>query len=480
MENKRILVVDDDTEILKSVKEILETKKYLVDTAESGKKALEKFPANSYSLVLLDIKLPDMSGIELLEKIHALNPEVTKIMVTGYATVSNTVDALNKGASAYILKPMEPQKLLEIVAEKLKGQEQASIKKEFEKKKFESVIQNLIIGAVVCSSDWQVISSNNSARKYLGNNLENINFLDFIFSNFSVSLTKKEINDKTSRHRSFDIVRAETEKTNPLFLEVSLDWLVLTGAFQEFSAAIMTLRDVTESRMEAALKEEFLGLISHKLRTPITIINSNLYMLEDSIYGELNEDQKKSIAVILKKSHYLSDLIERLLTFTTVTNKNLNLSGEPVNLEEYLPALIEKIVKKRPDRKILPKINFLAKKPILKINPDYFNLIMENLVDNAVKFNSKESLEIEIEVNRSSGFVEISVRDNGPGIPPEETDRVFEKFYQVEKHFTGNVEGLGLGLALVKKLVEAYGGAIKIKSKIAEGTTIAFTLPEAI
>ena len=104
-------------------------------------------------------------------------------------------------------------------------------------------------------------------------------------------------------------------------------------------------------------------------------------------------------------------------------------------------------------------------------------MIMRNLVENAIKFNNKEVIKIAISVKKLAQELEISIHDNGRGIPAEDQGKIFEKFYQIEKFFTGNVEGAGLGLALVKRLVSAYRGQIDLKSEIGKGATFTITLP---
>lgn len=125
MEKKRILVVDDDQVVLESLREYLTLKGYDVDTAENGREAIERSKDNYYNLALLDIKLPDMQGTELLIKMHRNTPQMMKIMITGYPTLENAVEALNLGADAYVMKPVNPEKLHRVVEEKLKEQEAA-------------------------------------------------------------------------------------------------------------------------------------------------------------------------------------------------------------------------------------------------------------------------------------------------------------------------------------------------------------------
>jgi len=120
----RILIVDDDDNIRKTMKAILEDEGYVVDVAASGKEAIQKTNDMDYNLALLDIRLPDMEGVELLELMKDTVPKTRKIMVTGYPSMQNAVSAVNKNADAYLIKPVDIEKLLEVVKEQLQKQEE--------------------------------------------------------------------------------------------------------------------------------------------------------------------------------------------------------------------------------------------------------------------------------------------------------------------------------------------------------------------
>jgi DNA-binding NtrC family response regulator len=123
-ERARILVVDDDESIRTVLATILEEEKYLVDTAESGKDAVEKTNAQFYNLALIDIRLPDMEGTELLTRMKQTVPKIRKIIITGYPTLHNAIEAVNRGADAYIMKPFDMAKVLKTIKEQLGRQEQ--------------------------------------------------------------------------------------------------------------------------------------------------------------------------------------------------------------------------------------------------------------------------------------------------------------------------------------------------------------------
>lgn len=120
---KTILVVDDDKSILRTFSRILQKSGYEVDTAETGKEAMEKTEKRHYSLALVDIRLPDMDGTELLAKLKKPLQQTVKIMITGFPSLESGVKALDEGADAYLVKPVKPQELLALLEEKLKSQE---------------------------------------------------------------------------------------------------------------------------------------------------------------------------------------------------------------------------------------------------------------------------------------------------------------------------------------------------------------------
>jgi len=121
-EAARILIIDDDENIRKVLKTILEDEGYIVDTADTAKKAIERSEKAFYNLALIDVRLPDMEGIELLSKMRSTKPKMRKIIVTGYPTLQNAISAVNKGADAYVMKPFEVEKILQTIQEQLKKQ----------------------------------------------------------------------------------------------------------------------------------------------------------------------------------------------------------------------------------------------------------------------------------------------------------------------------------------------------------------------
>ena len=149
VEKAKILIVDDDENIRKTMKAILEEENYSVDLATNGKEAIQMTNEKMYNLALLDIRLPDIEGVELLQLLKEYVPRTRKIMVTGYPTIQNAVMAINKNADAYLLKPVDIEKLLQIVKEQLRAQEEErSFSEEKVAEFIEARVRNLSINNV--------------------------------------------------------------------------------------------------------------------------------------------------------------------------------------------------------------------------------------------------------------------------------------------------------------------------------------------
>jgi len=139
MNGHRILVVDDDESIRSTVQAILQDEGYTVDLASTGQEAIQKTKENRYNVALLDIRLPDIEGVELLELLKEGVPRIRKIMVTGYPSIQNSVAAVNKRADAYLIKPVDPDNLLAVVEEQIKLQKE---EEKFSEKKVTEFIEN--------------------------------------------------------------------------------------------------------------------------------------------------------------------------------------------------------------------------------------------------------------------------------------------------------------------------------------------------
>jgi len=246
-------------------------------------------------------------------------------------------------------------------------------------------------------------------------------------------------------------------------------------------------RELEKAKLQAdsanRAKSDFLANMSHELRTPLNAIIGFAEVLQDQFFGPLNEKQKKYVDNINTSGRHLLSLINDILDLSKVEAGKMELEPEELSLkkdvlEPALTLLQEKALKHNISLSLAVEpradMNILADAKKLK-------QIMFNLLTNAVKF-TPDGGSVEISAKRSKGaeagdFIEISVKDSGIGIKPEDLAKLFQTFSQIESTYSKTVEGTGLGLALTKKLVELHGGKIRVESEFGKGSKFIFGIP---
>jgi len=310
-----ILVVDDQSQNIELLEAYLAPQGYEVVKAVSGKEAMEKLSKNQIDLILLDVMMPGMSGIEVLKNLRAaeLTKAIPVVMVTVLKETEDKVKALEAGCDDFISKPVDKIELLARVKSILKI---SYYRRQLEEEeKFKAVVDKVSDGIAICSPDYLIKDCNEAILKYLNiADPANVNLVEKLFTNYSVSIKKEDLMDLTIEHKTFDIVRQKTDSTEALYLEVNFN--VIKNSAGELLSIVFILRDVTLARTEEFLKQNTLTLISHKLRTPLGVISGNLSLLQDGSYGALNEEQKKAIDSVSKQSSLLVSVVEELLGFT--------------------------------------------------------------------------------------------------------------------------------------------------------------------
>jgi signal transduction histidine kinase len=222
-----------------------------------------------------------------------------------------------------------------------------------------------------------------------------------------------------------------------------------------------------------ALKDEFVSLVSHELRTPLTSIRGYVELLEDE--GGLSDEQRRFLGVVDRNSARLLELVGDLLFLAQADAGRLEFQQLPVDLggivdeavESSLPAAREKRIDLRSDVEATPQ---------LQGDPARLAQVLDNLVSNALKFTPAGG-RVVVRLRTASGSALLEVSDTGHGLPAEERDRLFERFFRSSRASEDAIPGTGLGLAIAKTIVERHGGRISLESAVGEGTTVRVELP---
>ncbi len=233
-------------------------------------------------------------------------------------------------------------------------------------------------------------------------------------------------------------------------------------------------REVEEA---GRMKDELLQNLSHELGTPLTHVLGYLSLLADEAFGPLNDEQRSTMEMVADKAQNLADLVKHMVSVHASTAENLNVKDTQL---EQLAALAVRSLNPRAKAagiKVVPRIQ--SNLPPVRVDQVAMGGVFEALIDNAIKF-SKDGKLIEIAIGDPGGpMLQVTIRDEGIGIPSEEYDKIFRQFYQIDGSMTRHFGGMGLGLAIVQKVVQAHGGKVWVDSEVNKGTSIHFTVPKS-
>jgi signal transduction histidine kinase len=223
-------------------------------------------------------------------------------------------------------------------------------------------------------------------------------------------------------------------------------------------------------------KSEFLANMSHELRTPLNAVIGFSEVLGERMFGELNDKQAEYVQDILSSGRHLLSLINDILDLAKVEAGRVELELAPFSLPAALDGTLT-LVRERASRHGLA-LSLVVEAGIDEIVADERKIrqVILNLLSNAVKF-TPDGGRVEVRAGPANGSVEISVRDTGIGIAPEDQAVIFEEFRQVGSDYAKKREGTGLGLALARRFVELHGGKIRVESAVGQGSTFTFTIP---
>ena len=247
------------------------------------------------------------------------------------------------------------------------------------------------------------------------------------------------------------------------------------GEEGEFQGLVMVLRDVTKDRELDNLKKEFISNVSHELRTPAAIVKEFISIMKDELAGPVTEGQKEYLDTMTNNIERLLRLIENLLNMSRIESGRIQIKRNWFNPNDYLKNVTEGLKLRLKKKNITLQLYVPEKLPEVYADPDAFTQIITNLVDNARKF-SPEGTEVKISAVLEDSDILFSVRDQGKGIPKDHLTKIFERFHRIENEEEIRQEGAGLGLPIIKELINQHHGKVWVESEMNKGSTFYFTL----
>jgi len=336
----------------------------------------------------------------------------------------------------------------------------------------EALFNNMIEGVLVLDADGRVQLINQTLKRFfnLADDIRGRTLLEAFRRQELVDLVRHAVNNGVGA-----TVELEIAGENRRFLQASA--AAFRDQAQHLEGTILVFHDLTRLKELEDTRQEFVANVSHELRTPLSMIKGFVETLQDGAKDD-PAATTRFLQIIRKHTDRLTFLIEDLLTLSQLESKRIAFNFQAVEIR----ALADRVLEDLNDRAVERKVNLLNQVPAgLKVRADADRLpqVLFNLVENAIKYGRVEG-QVELGARPADDkTVQVWVRDNGPGIPPEALGRVFERFYRVDKARSREQGGTGLGLAIVKHLVLSHGGQVWVESQPGHGATFFFTLPRA-
>lgn len=522
MSSEKIIIVDDESDVLDLCKRILENKGYQVTIAHSGREVVEYAQQEHFDLLLTDIRMPGMSGLEVAQAVKQFAPNIICVTMTGFSTMDMAIEALKLGIDEFVMKPFSPDELNMAIAKAL---DKERLRKEnfrlrsliplFELNKTllgtietEEVLRHLLDIARTetkadfariytfaegeITSHFQTEADNEASQRQQAASYQ----LARIIFEGSPQLVFNIQTASSEQHAFLDQLDLQFVIVTPLKSKESiLGALILARAGSDFAAGdsnfLLVLAGQASIALENAhlfseiqaaydelkildhMKSEFINIAAHELRTPLAILMGYASMLEEDLQGT----QRDYMSTIVRNSMRLTHLIDDMLSLQSLESGMVSLSKEPLVLLEAVQAAVDDLSLWSEEKNLSIEIDIPADFPEMTADRQKIDLIIVNLIHNAVKFTPAGGQIIFKAKVTGENNATISVTNTGISIPKKELTRVFERFYQVEKSLTREHGGIGLGLSIAKGMVNVCGGEIHAESEEGESTTFTFTLP---
>ena len=476
----KILVIDDERRIREGCAKILRKENCVVDMAENGNVGLEMLAERHYDIVLTDLMMPGIGGMEVVSRVREKNSDTVVIVITGFATLEHSIEAMKNGAFDFIPKPFTPDQLRVIVAKALKMtrtlQDIAT-----EKSRLKAIVNYLTAGILVTDKQKNIILYNPTLLKMLGYEGNALNDrplgdltaderLDGIISGIlglkegEFKTLSVEIEPQSSRQKG---------QSNQLFLRAQA--VPFQSGSGEILGSVTIIDDITHLKLMDQMKSDFVSMVSHEIRSPLTTILSQIKILLDGLAGELAPRQAEILGRMSLKINGLVEMSNELLDISRIEAGLIVQNRKELQLMDILDELVKFFQPRAKEKNI--SLN-LKKTDLPVIHADAKNMeeVFSNLITNALIY-TPEGGEVTIAGAVKGDFVVINVADTGYGIAEDEIPRIFERFYRSKTEKTRNIIGTGLGLPIVKSIVEAHNGAVNVKSKEGAGSTFYVRLP---
>jgi two-component system phosphate regulon sensor histidine kinase PhoR len=472
----KILVIDDEQRIRDACSLVLSDLGYTVATAEDGEKGLGIIRAQHYDIVLVDLMMPSISGFDVLSVIKDNHPDTVVIVITGYATLEHSIEAMKKGAFDFIPKPFTPDQLRAVVKKSLRYTR--ALQDIADSKSRLSLMVNRLTDGVMTTDAQKLIVQVNPAFLHM----VNYHGEDVIGRRVDEIISDEQLLDSIDQALSMP-----PETFSEIPCEISLTWdgqekflntrcVPFRGRSRENLGTITVLHDITTLKLMDQMKSDFVSMVSHEVRSPMNSLLMQLKVIMDGLAGEVTEKQREILERASEKILNLNNLVTELLDLSRIESGLIAHEKEQVDVSGLLEEQMKFHTPYAEGKDISLSLKVRENLPTILANRQNIEEVLSNLITNAIKY-SPEKAAVEVSATLENNYLKLQVSDTGYGMSGEDLGKIFTRFYRVKDANTRNIQGTGLGLAIVKSIVESHHGKITVSSQPGSGTTFTVLLP---
>ncbi len=473
----QILVVDDEERIREGCRIVLSELGFAVDLASDGAQGLQMIEERHFDIILLDLMMPAISGFDVLARVRDLHPDTVIIVITGYATIEHSIEAMKKGAFDFIPKPFDPEQLRAVVAKAIKYTRALQDITDT-KSRLKMVVNRLTDGVMTTDDQKRIVLANPAFLHLMGHHGESVigHTADRCIANKTLSQMIDQALSlplTVSREITGEIVRnGKDEKI------LGVKCSPFRGRTGRNLGTITVLHDITSLKKMDQMKSDFVSMVSHEIRNPMNSLLMQIKIILDGLAGNVTDKQREILERASGKILNLNNMVSELLDLARIESGLITHEKEAVDMKALLAEQVHFHEASAREKDIVLQLTAAGSLPSISADRRGLDEVFSNLITNAIKYSPSGSA-ISLTAVLENDYIKVRVIDTGYGIPEEDIDRIFDRFYRVKDCRTREINGTGLGLAIVKSIIEAHHGRIKVKSCSGKGTTFTVIMPVA-
>ncbi len=476
-----ILVVDDEERIRTGCRKVLSKEGFEVLTAECGETGLKMIEERHFDIILLDLMMPSLSGFDVLSRVKSLHPDTVIIVISGYATLEHSIEAMKKGAFDFIPKPFTPEQLRLLVTKAL---EYTRALKDIanEKSRMRVLINHLSDGVMATDYKKEIVLANPAFLRMVayrgdtavGCTLEQVTRYEILHEMIDQAL-------KMPSGEFTELVEELAEENGhvPPGRILSARCIPFRDRAGRNVGTITLLHDITAMKRMDQIKSDFVSMVAHEVKNPLSSVLMQLQVVLDGLAGEVSTKQTEILGRVSDKVKDLVSLSSELLDLARIESGLISQEREQFDMIEIIVDQMQFQGKKAETNGISLNLGNIPESLPVFANRRNMEEVLSNLIANAIKYTPAGG-SIKVSAEKVGDYLRIDVADTGLGIAKDDQQKIFAPFYRIKDEKTRLIAGTGLGLSIVKSIVDAHNGMIQVESEPGKGSVFRVTIPSVI